>query len=132
MIDNPERVEGLIAKLTAALPLAAIVTPELAATIRAQSPSVDAPRRCSITWVSYSGNEGGIVCKLDLGREESAKAFFVSITHLAFDPSALQSRSNAFLQQAVRAERFSSIQPNRREQEVAIALIERLTLPVEQ
>jgi hypothetical protein len=86
MIDNPGQVERLIAGLTAALPLAAIVTPELAATIRAQSPNLDAPRRCSITWVSYSGDEGGIVCKLDLGREESAKAFFVSITHLAFDP----------------------------------------------
>jgi len=86
MIDHPERVQRLIAKLTAALPLAAIVTPELAATIRAQSSSVDAPGRCSITWVSCSGDGGGIVCKLDLGREESAKAFFVSITHLAFDP----------------------------------------------
>jgi hypothetical protein len=88
MIDNPEQVERLIARLTAALPLAANVTPELAATIRAQSPSFDAPRRCSITWVSYIGDEGGILCKLDLGREESAKAFFVSITHLAFDPRA--------------------------------------------
>lgn len=88
MIDNPKQAEQLIARLMAALPLGAIVTPGLAATIRAQSPSGDAPRRCSITWVSYSGDEGGIVCRLDLGREESAKAFFVSITHLAFDPRA--------------------------------------------
>jgi hypothetical protein len=51
---------------------------------------------------------------------------------LALDTSALQSRSDAFLQQAVRAERLSSIQTDRREQEVPIALVERLTPPFKQ
>jgi hypothetical protein len=51
---------------------------------------------------------------------------------LAFDTGAHKCRSNAFPEQTIRAKRFGSIQPNRREQEVVIALIERLTLPVEQ
>ena len=50
----------------------------------------------------------------------------------AFDPGAFEGRSNAFLQQAVRAERFGSTQPNRWKQEVAIVFVERLALPVEQ
>jgi hypothetical protein len=50
---------------------------------------------------------------------------------LAFDPGAFKCGTNAFLQQAVRAERLFTIQPNRWEEEVAIALIERLALPLE-
>ena len=34
----------------------------------------------------YMGDEGGIVCKLDLGASAQNQAF-VSITHLRFDPS---------------------------------------------
>jgi hypothetical protein len=98
MIDNPVQVERLVDGLTAALPLAAFVTPELAAIIRAQSPGAEAPRRCNVTWVSYSGDEGGIVCKLDLGPGRDAKAFFVSITHLAFDRRAPLAREIAAYQ----------------------------------
>ena len=34
---------------------------------------------------TYMGDEGGIVCKLDLG-SYAAKEAFTSITHLRFDP----------------------------------------------
>ena len=44
------------------------------------------------------GDEGGIVCKLDLGREDGAKAFFVSITHLVFDPRTPLAREIAAYQ----------------------------------
>jgi hypothetical protein len=98
VIDNSEQVERLLAKLQAALPLAATVTPKLAVTLREQSPGIDVPRRGSVTWASYSGDEGGIVCKLDLGREEGAKAFFVSITHLVFDSRAPLAREIAAYQ----------------------------------
>jgi hypothetical protein len=99
VIDNPAQVERLLAKLTASLPLAATVAPTLAAMIRAETPGADLPRRCSVTWVSYSGDEGGIACKLDFGRqEEGAKAFFVSITHLMFDPEVPLAREIAAYQ----------------------------------
>ena len=40
---------------------------------------------CTITGLHYMGDEGGIVCKLDLGASVQNQAF-VSITHLRFDP----------------------------------------------
>jgi len=69
VIDDPAQVERLLAKLNASLPLAATPTPCLAATIQAQWSDAELPRRCNVIWVSYSGDEGGIICKLDFGRE---------------------------------------------------------------
>src|SRR5258708_895871 len=43
-----------------------------------------------------------------------------------------KSWSNGFLEQAVRTEWFGSIQPDGREQEIAIVFVERLALPIEQ
>jgi hypothetical protein len=37
-----------------------------------------------ITWISYAGDEGGIMCRLDFEREIETAAF-ASITHLRFD-----------------------------------------------
>jgi hypothetical protein len=85
MIDNPDQTDRLLARLQAALPLPARMTPELAATLRTQSPASDIPPTCSITWISYAGDEGGIVCRLDFARE-TENAAFVSITHLRFNP----------------------------------------------
>jgi hypothetical protein len=84
MIDNPDQAERLLNRLQAALPLPARVTPELAAMLQAQNPASDMPLTCLITWVSYAGDEGGIVCQLDFG-PEIENAAFVSITHLRFD-----------------------------------------------
>jgi hypothetical protein len=85
MIDNPDQAGRLLARLQAALPLPARVTPDLAAALQAQNPATDIPPTCSITWISYAGDEGGIVCRLDFARETEKEAF-VSITHLRFDP----------------------------------------------
>ena len=87
MIDNPKQVADLLEKLKAALPLQAIVTPRLAASLRQQSPSGSIQQRCEMTWVSNAGDEGGIMCKLSIEGESGGKKlqFFVSITHLDFD-----------------------------------------------
>ena len=61
------------------------MTPELAATLQAQSATSEIPLACTITWISYAGDEGGIVCRLDFD-EETEEAAFASITHLRFDP----------------------------------------------
>ena len=84
VIDNPDQVECLVAKLRESLPLLATVTPEVAAVIREQSPAADPLRRYSITRVDYAGDEGGIVCKVELGPENDDRALFASITHLRF------------------------------------------------
>ncbi len=67
MIDNPDQVARLLAELRAALPLLAAMTPELAALIREQSAGRDVPQQCHVTRVDYAGDEGGIMCKLDVG-----------------------------------------------------------------
>ena len=84
MIDNPDQVERLVALLRESLPLFATVTPEVAAAIREQSPKADPLRRYPISQGDYAGDEGGIVCKVELGPENDGKALFASITHLRF------------------------------------------------
>ena len=81
MIDNPDQTERLLAKLDAALPVPARMAPELAASLQAPNPAQD----CTITWISYAGDEGGIVCRLDLA-QGSNSGIVVSITHLRFHP----------------------------------------------
>lgn len=95
MIDNRKQVELLLAKLRASLPLSASVSPELGAQIRQTLPGVEL-QRCRITRVDYAGDEGGIMCQLDFGDEESR--FFVSITYLRFAGAAALSREIAAYQ----------------------------------
>jgi hypothetical protein len=85
MIDNAEKTERLFRSLQAALPIPARLTPELAAAVKAQNPASEIPSGCFVTWISYAGDEGGIVCRLEFGRE-TENAVFASITHLRFDP----------------------------------------------
>jgi hypothetical protein len=85
MIDNPDQVARLVALLKESLPLFATVTSEVAAVIREQSPKADPlRRRYPISQVDYAGDEGGIVCKVELGPENDDRALFASITHLRF------------------------------------------------
>ena len=84
MIDHPETTERLIAKLNDALPILARLTPELQDLLRRQNAGTAIPPQATITWISYAGDEGGIVCKLDLG-PDIENAAFTSITHLRFD-----------------------------------------------
>lgn len=97
MIDNPEQAEHLLAEMQAALPLAAWVTPKLAATLQAKDFATKIPSTCSITWVSYAGDEGGIVCRLEFAPQTEAAAF-ASLTHLRFDARLLLARDIAAYQ----------------------------------
>jgi hypothetical protein len=103
MIDNAGKTERLFASMQAALPIPARVTPELAAAVKAQNPASEIPSGCFGTWISYAGDEGGIVCRLGFGRE-TEKAVFASITHLvsthgchwlAISPISRSTESNA-------------------------------------
>lgn len=84
MIDQIETVERLLARLNEALPIPARITPELQASLCRQTGGA-VPAQCAVTWIYYMGDEGGIVCKLDLG-SNAGKEAFTSITHLRFDP----------------------------------------------
>jgi hypothetical protein len=85
MIDNAMQVERLIAKLQAELPLATRMTPELTATLAKQNRASPIPVSCKIISVRYTGDEGGILCQLELS-PPIENAVYVSITHLRFDP----------------------------------------------
>jgi hypothetical protein len=84
MIDHPDQVERLMQRLSAALPIPARVTPEVQSTLRQQR-GVGMPGTCNVTWISYAGDEAGIVCRLE-AEGETAEVVFASITHLRFDP----------------------------------------------
>jgi hypothetical protein len=84
-IDDSVKVVRLLAGMKAALPLSCSVTPHLAEELRRQVPDMAIPTRCLVTDVHYSGDEGGIVCRLDFGdRRLEKKEFIVSMTHIAF------------------------------------------------
>jgi hypothetical protein len=83
MIDNPAQVERLIPKLRAILPLTAGLTPQLATIVRERLPQSDLPPECRVTAIAYAGEEGGIMCKLQLGND-GEHVFYVSVTQLVF------------------------------------------------
>jgi hypothetical protein len=85
MIDNPVAVMDLFERIQEALPLPARLTPELRSSLASQNGGALIPADCRITHLHYIGDEGGIVCKLDLG-EGVEKEAYVSITHLRFNP----------------------------------------------
>ena len=93
MIDHPDRVDRLLARMRAALPLPARMTPRLLATMRDQDPATPLAAACSVTRVDYAGDEGGIVCHLARdGGDEEGKLIVTSITHLECDPRRPLSR----------------------------------------
>lgn len=83
MIDRPDQVGRLLEQLGAALPIPTRVTPELQTMLQEKN-GITVPAACNVTWVSYAGDEGGIVCQLDAGAGTSAVV--TSLTHLRFDP----------------------------------------------
>jgi hypothetical protein len=62
MIDHPEQVERLMERLSTALPIPARLTPEVQMTLQQQR-GVTMTTDCSVTWITYAGDEGGIVCR---------------------------------------------------------------------
>ena len=87
MIDHPDQVGRLLARMRAALPMPARMTPRLLATVQEQDPGTPMVAACRITKVDYAGDEGGIVCHLARdGGDEDGKLIVTSITHLEFYP----------------------------------------------
>jgi hypothetical protein len=85
VIDNQDQAERLLRKLTEVLPLSAVASPALMATLRKQSSATKITLNCKVTKVFYLGDEGGITCHVVFDQEEKEEVFLVSITHLAFD-----------------------------------------------
>jgi hypothetical protein len=98
LIDEPDKTERLIAEMKAALPLDARLFPSVRAMLRQRSSEGTIPDRCQVTSIFYMGEEGGIVCGLDIGGPDTKTPFLVSITHLALDRRSPLFRSIAAYQ----------------------------------
>ena len=85
MIDTPDKTDRLMAEIEASLPLETRLSPNVRKTLAQQSPETTLPDRCMVTTIFYMGDEGGIVCSLDIGGPDTQTPFIVSITHLIFD-----------------------------------------------
>jgi hypothetical protein len=98
VIDNLVRVDRLITILRQALPLSASVTPRAAALIRDELSGWSSARQYPIVQIDYAGDEGGIMCKLEVGEAIGERALYMSITHLSFDRRAPLAREIAAYQ----------------------------------
>jgi len=85
MIDNPEKTQKLITEMDACLPMPARLSHDLKVMIRRQVASISPPQQCQVVEVFYTGDEGGISCRLDLDGQDTHDPIIVSITHLKFD-----------------------------------------------
>ncbi len=85
MIDDPDKTDRLMAGMEAALPLETRLSQGVKSILVKQSPDIAIPDRCGVTRLFYMGDEGGIVCGLDIGGPDTKTPFIVSITHLVFD-----------------------------------------------
>lgn len=85
MIDDPEKTDRLVAELKASLPVETRLSQILRQEIVKQSSDLAVADSCSVVSIFYTGEEGGIVCGLDIGGPDTKTPYFVSITHLIFD-----------------------------------------------
>jgi hypothetical protein len=85
MIDDPDKTKGLMGEMELLLPLETRLQPHVKVALSKQSPDIDIPDRCNVTKLFYMGEEGGIICGLDVGGPDTKTPFIVSITHLVFD-----------------------------------------------
>ena len=85
MIDDPGKTDRLTAEIEASLPLKTRLSPSVKRTLAKQSPESTIPDKCMVTKIFYMGDEGGIVCSLDIGGPDTKTPFILSITHLIFD-----------------------------------------------
>ena len=81
MIDDAEKTQELLSKLTEQLPITAYPGKELMKMMQSSGELADEKKQLEIEQVMYGGDEGGILCALKAW-ENSKQAYVVSITHL--------------------------------------------------
>jgi hypothetical protein len=85
MIDDPQKTDRLMAMLKFSLPIQTNIPRYLGKSLAERSSNIPISGQCNVIDVVYSGDEGGIVCCLDIGGPNTAVAHLVSITHLTFN-----------------------------------------------
>ena len=92
MIDDPGKTNLLLEKLKTVVPIEATLSQSLIRLLAERSPEITIPERCNVIDVFYTGDEGGIICCLDIGGPQTKEAHLVSITHLGFHRNTPLSR----------------------------------------
>jgi hypothetical protein len=85
VLDKPEKTRELITLLKAALAFEVELWPHVLAHLRSQDIASAVESRQIVSEVSYSGDEGGIVCHL-LSKKTKG-VMILSLTHLRVHPS---------------------------------------------
>ena len=80
MIDQPEKTARLLAALKEAVPFDVELSERLLKHLRAQGDAVASETRCTVSNVSYAGDEGGIMCHTLQSKE--GPALVISLTQL--------------------------------------------------
>ncbi|MBE9233772.1 hypothetical protein IQ231_19385 [Cuspidothrix issatschenkoi LEGE 03284] len=89
-VDNHFEAKVLTQKLEASLPIKVKAAKELLKMLKTRGDIINPEKEFEVDWVSYSGDEGGIMCRLisknDNPEDENVAQYVVSITHLKIDP----------------------------------------------
>ncbi|MEH2145851.1 hypothetical protein [Nostoc sp.] len=103
-IDDYNTAKALTEKLKESLPIKAWAGKEFLKTLKQKGENADPYREFEINFVTYSGDEGGIMCGLITpNNPESKEKYFASLTHLKIDPNhPIVSEVQAYQQQRIR------------------------------
>ena len=89
-VDNSREAVALTKKLEASLPIKVKAAKELLKMLKTRGDIINPEKEFEVDRVSYSGDEGGIMCRLvsknDNPEDEDKAQYVVSITHLEIDP----------------------------------------------
>ncbi|MDM3856224.1 MAG: hypothetical protein PT120_15285 [Aphanizomenon gracile PMC649.10] len=89
-VDNSREATALTKKLEASLPIKVKAAKELLKMLKTRGDIINPDKEFEVDWVAYSGDEGGIMCRLvsknDNPEDEDKAQYVVSITHLKIDP----------------------------------------------
>jgi hypothetical protein len=103
MLDRPEKTDELLNEMMDALPFAVALMPEITAHFARQQKPVAVKPTEIVSHVSYAGDEGGIMCHINLADGESMAV--VSLTHVRV-PSTLPFASAALAYQKHRIKKL--------------------------
>jgi hypothetical protein len=84
-MDDPDKTSKLMEAMQACLPIKAQLQPHVISELVKQSPDVAFARELRIVRVLYAGEEGGIMCALEMNSDFEPTCF-MSLTYLRFDP----------------------------------------------
>lgn len=103
-IDDYNAAKALTEKLKESLPIKASAGKEFLKTLKQKGEDADPDREFEIDFITYSGDEGGIMCGLITpNNSETKEKYFASLTHLKIDSNhPLASEVQAYQRQRIR------------------------------